>query len=203
MFYWSHHDTHVVLSDEEELALVRELAEGPMDAALYDISRKARRRMEKRIFSYFERLLRDDPEAFNRRFVFRSCDGDEAKTLFPVLLNAYGRITHLATFQYGELREVEELLKQHNRPSLGDPLSVVVDDYGVPITFLDNLKFDLYQVILLGRGRWPWSQPEVTGRLCFPPRTLQKLTGTADNFFAATNTLHMYFDRNHVRISTK
>jgi hypothetical protein len=180
MFYWSHHDTYVVLTDREELTLVRELADGPEDAIGYNISLDTRRKMEQRVFHYFERFLRDDPEAFNRRFVFRSCYGDEAQMMFPVLLNAYGRITRRAIFgAQGELPGIEEL----------------------PDKILYHSTADLYQVTILGRGRWPWSQPEVTGRFSFPACSIQKLAGTADNFFAATNTLHMKFHRDYVRIS--
>jgi hypothetical protein len=98
MFYWSHRDTHVVLTDREELTLVRELSDGPEDNVGYHISRQTRRKMEQRMFRYFERLLHDEPEAFNRRFVFRSCHDDEGQMMFPVLLDAYGRITRRATF---------------------------------------------------------------------------------------------------------
>jgi hypothetical protein len=180
MFYWSHQDTHVVLTEREESTLVRELSDGPEDNIGYNVSHETRRKLEQRIFRYFERLLRDDPEAFNRRFVFRSCYDDEAQIMFPVLLDAYGRITRRATFgPYGELPGVEEL----------------------PDKILYHSTADLYQVTLLGRGRWPWSQPAVTGRFSFPACTIQKLTGTADNFFVATNTLHMKFHHDYVRIS--
>jgi hypothetical protein len=180
MFYWSHRDTHVVLTDREESTLVRELSDGPEDSIGYSISHATRRKLEQRVFRYFRRLLRDDPEAFNRRFVSRSCYDKEAQALFPVLLDAYGRITRRATFgAYGELPDAEEL----------------------PDKILYHSTADLYQVTLLGHGRWPWSQPTVTGRFSFPARTIHKLAGTADNFFAATNTLHMKFHRDYVRIS--
>jgi hypothetical protein len=180
MFYWSHHDTHVVLTDREELTLVRELSDGAQDNIGYHASRETRRKLEKRMFNYFERLLHDDPETFNRRFVFRSCYDDEAQMIFPVLLEAYGRITRRATFgKVGELPAIEEF----------------------PDNVLYHSTADLYQVTLLGRGRWPWSAPEISGRFSFPACTIQKLTGTADNFFAATKSLHMKFHRDYVRFS--
>lgn len=98
MFYWSQADTHVVLTDREELTLVRELADDAQDNIGYHISHDTRRKMEQRIFRYFEEFLRNDPEGFNRKFVFRSSYDDEAQMLFPVLLDAYGRITQRATF---------------------------------------------------------------------------------------------------------
>lgn len=180
MFYWSHGDTHVVLTDREELTLVRQLSDGAQDNVGYHISRETRRKLERRIFRYFERFVRDDPEGFNRRFVFHSCYDDEAQIMFPVLLEAYGRITRRATFgTFGERPAIEE----------------------IPDKIHYHSTADLYQVTLLGCGRWPWSPPQVTGRFSFPACTIQKLTGTVDNFFAATNTLHMKFHRDYVRIS--
>jgi len=180
MFYWSHHDTHVVLTDREELTLVRELSDGAQDTIGYHTSRETRRKLEAKISAHLERLLREDPEAFNRRFVFRSCYDDEAQILFPVLLDAYGRITRRATFgKAEELTPIEEL----------------------PDNIMSHFTDDLYHVTLLGRGRWPWSAPDISGRLSFQACTIQKLAGTADNFFAATNTLHMKFHRDYVRIS--
>ena len=180
MFYWSHRDTHVVLTDSEELTLVRELSDGAQDNIGYHCSPEARRKLERRMFRYLERQLLNDPDAFYRRFVFRSCYDDEAQMMFPVLLDAYGRITRRATFgNIGDLPAVEEL----------------------PDRVLYHSTADLYQVTLLSRGRWPWSAYELSGRFSFPACTITKLAGTADNFFAATNTLHMKFHRNYVRIS--
>jgi hypothetical protein len=100
--------------------------------------------------------------------------------IFPVLLQAYGRITRRATFGV-----VPSL------PPLED----------VPDQLLYRETADLYQVTLLGRGHWPWSPPEVTGRFSFPACTIEKVAGSPDNFFAITDTLHMKFHRHYVRIS--
>jgi hypothetical protein len=114
------------------------------------------------------------------RFVFRSCYGYAAHMIFPVLLNAYGRITRRATFGVAaDLPPLEDL----------------------PDRILYRATADLYQVTLLGRGRWPWSAPQPTGRFAFPACTIEKVAGTPDNFFAITDTLHMKFHRDYVRIS--
>ena len=102
MFYWSYKNIHVVLSDDEEVALVGELIKDPVERIGYHTSRKVRKDIEQRIVRYFEQSLHADPEAFNRRYVFRSCYGKAAQRMFPVLLDAYGRITRRATI--GSLR---------------------------------------------------------------------------------------------------
>jgi hypothetical protein len=180
MFHWSLGEVHVVLTDDEELALVREVTPSGWESAKYQIVAEARRSIQKKMFCYLEAALRADPEAFHRRFVFRSCYGDAAHMIFPVLLNAYGRITRRATF--GASAEV---------PFLED----------FPDRIMYRATADLYQVTLLGRGRWPWSAPVPIGWFSFPACTIDKVAGTPDSFFAITDTLHMKFHRDHVRIS--
>jgi hypothetical protein len=180
MFFWSHKEIHVALTDREELSLVREVESNRWDALKYDTSREARRRLERKISRFLRESLRADPEGFQRRFVFRSCYGDEAQLIFPVLLNAYSRITRRAFFGPDENDGFLEAI----------PKDVVCAETA-----------DLYQITLLGRGRWPWSSAEVVGRLSFPATAIQKLAGSADNFFAVAETLHMKFHRDYVRIS--
>jgi septation ring formation regulator EzrA len=71
-------EIHVVLSDDEEMALVQELGRDPLERVEYHTSRKVWKDIEQRIFRYFEQSLHADPEAFNRRYVFRSCYGKDA-----------------------------------------------------------------------------------------------------------------------------
>ncbi len=71
MFYWSHRDTHIVLSNEEEMKLVQELVgKDPMERIGYHTSQRVRKEIEQRIFRYLKESLYADPEVFNRRFVF-------------------------------------------------------------------------------------------------------------------------------------
>jgi hypothetical protein len=76
VFYWSHKDVHVVLTDDEELALVREVTPSGWDRAGYHTSRDMRRKTERRMFRFLEDAPHRDEEEFRRRFVFRSCQGD-------------------------------------------------------------------------------------------------------------------------------
>ena len=113
MFYWSHNHVHVVLTDDEELALVRELTPSGWDRAAYHTSGEMRRKIEALMSRYLEDALRRDADEFHRLFVFRSCYGDAAHMIFPVLLQAYGRITQRATFgTIGSLPLLEDVPDQ-------------------------------------------------------------------------------------------
>ncbi|MBA2434313.1 MAG: hypothetical protein H0V54_04365 [Chthoniobacterales bacterium] len=159
---------HVVLLDHEELSLVRELSPNRWQALKYDTSGAVRREMERTISRFLRDSLSKNPEIFRKRFVFRSCYGDEAHMIFLALVNAYSRITGRAAF--GDLSEPEF------------PESLVED-------VLYASTADLYQVTLFGRGRWPWFPREIIGRISFPACTIEKVAGSADNFFAATGFL--------------
>jgi hypothetical protein len=180
MFYWSYNDIHVVLTDEEEIALVQELGKDPWERVGYHTSRRVRKDIERRIFRYFEESLHADPEAFNRRYVFRSCYGEDAQRMFPVLLDAYGRITRRATIgSYGERSQLDELAEN---------------------IYYENTD-NVFQVTLFERGRWPWAWPVASGHISLPVSTVEKVAGTADNFFVASTTVTIKFHRDFVRIS--
>jgi len=176
----SHKEIHVVLNDDEEMALVQELGKDPLERVGYHTSRQVRKDIEQRIFRYFEQSLHADPEAFNRRYVFRSCYGKDAQRMFPVLLDAYGRIARRATIGlYGERSQLDELAEN------------------VYYATTDNV----FQITLFERGRWPWAQPEVSGHISLPVSSIAKVAGTADNFFVASTTVTIKFHRDFVRIS--
>jgi len=180
MFYWSYKEIHVALSDDEEMALVQELGRDPLKRVGYHTSRKVRKGIEQRIFRYFEQSLHADPEAFNRRYVFRSCYGKDTQRMFPILLDAYGRITRRATIgSYGERSQLDELAEN------------------LYYAAMDNV----FQITLFERGRWPWARPVVSGHISLPVSSIAKLAGTADHFFVASTTVTIKFHRDFVRIS--
>ena len=188
MFYWSYKDIYVVLTDNEELALVEELSKTSLECVGYHTSRKVRKDIERRIFRYLEESLHADPEAFNHRYVFRSCYGEGAQRMLPVLLDAYGRITRRATIgSYGERPQLEEQLEKQ--------LEKVAESIYYANT--DNV----FKITLFERGRWPWTQPVVSGRISLPVSSIKKVAGTADNFFVATTSVTIKFHRDFVRIS--
>jgi hypothetical protein len=180
MFYWSYRDIHVVLSDDEEMSLVRELGKDPVECVKYLTSKNVRRDIEQRIFRYLEQSLRADPEAFNRRYVFRSCYGNDAQRMLPVLLDAYGRITRRATIgSYGERSHLDEIVENiHHATTDG-----------------------VFQIALFEKGRWPWARPKVSGHISLPISSIEKVAGTADDFFIASPSVIIKFHRDFVRIS--
>ena len=180
MFYWSHRDIHIVLSDEEELVLVQQLGKDAFERVGYHTSHKVRKEIERRIFRYLRDSLKADSETFRRRFVFRSLYGEEAQKMFPVLLEAYGRITRRATMGFhGEVSPLDQL----------------------PERIYHVETKEVCQITLFEHGHWPWSRPRPSGHISLPLRFIEKLAGTVDNFFVATATDALKFHRDYVRIS--
>src|SRR5688572_15835605 len=86
-------------------------------------------------------------EAFNRRYVFRSYYDKNAQRIFPVLLDAYGRIIRRATIgSYGERSQLDEL----------------AEDIYCGTT--DNV----FQITLFERGRSLCAQPVISGHISLP-----------------------------------
>jgi len=180
MFYWSHRDTHLVLSDEEEMKLVQELGKDPMERVGYHTFPKARKEIEQRMFRYLKESLYADPEAFNRRFVFRSYYDEEAQKMFPVMLDAYGRITRRATIGlWGEISPLDEAIEE--------------------VVYAETET--VFQVTLFEHPWWPWGSPSVSGHISVPGSSIEKLAGTVDNFFIASDTVAIKFHRDFVRVS--
>ena len=182
MFYWNQRGTYIVLTDAEEKELVRELADSPVDVIGYDTSAETRRKYEKRMFQFFRDLSEHDPETFRRRFVFRSCYGDEARVIFPALLDAYGRATRRATFgNWG-----------------GDPL---LDDAVENV--IHSQVEEVYHISLLS---WAWWKPwkfRVTGRISFPSDSIEKIAGEVCNFTLMTEGFSIRLGRDFVRMSVR
>lgn len=98
MYYWDYKGTFLILTDSEEIRLVRELGGEDLSERIgYHIHEDVRRKYERRINQHLKAELLRDPEAFHSRFVFRCWHGTEAQDMFPKFLDAYGRATRLAT----------------------------------------------------------------------------------------------------------
>jgi hypothetical protein len=170
----------VVLSDEEEMELVQELCKDAEERIGYNFFPKTRKEIEHRIFRFLRESLRTDPDAFYRRFVFRSCYDEIAQKMFPVLLDGYGRITkRVAIGFWGETSPLEELAED--------------------VKYADN--DNVFRITLFERSRWPWASPKVSGHISLPESSIEKLAGTVDNFFVAGNTVTIKFHRDFVRVS--
>ena len=180
MFYWSHRDIHIVLSDEEEMQLVQELGKTPKERIGYNLFLQDRKAIEQRIFKYLKKSLDADPDSFNRRFVFRSCHGIDAQKMFPIMLEAYGRVTRRATIgQWGEPSLIEQAVD-----------NVIYGD-----------EEDVYNISLFERPRFPWSSPSVSGYISLPKSSIEKLGGTVNNFFVSSEAVTLKFHRDFIRIS--
>ncbi len=181
MFYWSYKDIHIVLSDDEEMALVQELGIDSQERIGYHIFKKERKNIERRIFRYLKKSLCDDPETFNRRYVFRSCYGKDAQRMFPILLDAYGRITKRATIgYYGPRLLFDEIVDNVHYTTIGS----------------------IFQITLFEREKKrPWAKPKVYGHVSLPASSIEKVAGTVDNFFVVCTAVTIKFHRDFVRIA--
>jgi len=180
MFYWSHKNTHIVLSDEEEMDLLQEIVPNSFERAKSELSPKAWKATERRIFRYLKEMLYANPDAFNRRFVFRSCYDEDAQKMFPILLDGYGRITRRATM--GSWEEMP-------------PLESAVEN----IVYENTDK--VFHITLFERPRWFWVSPLKAGHISLPVSSIEKLAGTVDNFFVASTSAIIKFHRDYIRVS--
>ncbi|MDA2935156.1 hypothetical protein MYX82_12575 [Acidobacteria bacterium AH-259-D05] len=184
MFFWDYKGTFVVLTDEEEMSLVRELAgESALDVIDYNTSREARKRHEKKIFKHLKSELLADPDKFSHKYSFRSYYEEEARKMFPILLEAYGRATQMATIgAYG-----------------GDPLG---DDVVEDVLYA-RTDDDLYHITLFRQGSWPWAHPQPTGRITFTSASIEKVVGSVDTFLLITTSFNMKFTKSFIRMSVR
>jgi hypothetical protein len=180
MFYWNYKNIYIVLSDEEEMELVRQLSgENVEDVIGYNIDKGKRKLYEKKIFNYFKKELPNNEEAFIKKYSERICIDEDAQKIFPVILDAYGRITKLATIgSYGG----HELF----------------DDIPESITLKPE---ETYYVTFFRHGRFPWQRMKPFASLAFPVLCVKKVVGTPDNFVLITDNFTIRFGRDFIRIS--
>jgi hypothetical protein len=180
MFYWNYRGIYVVLTDAEEFAALEEVVDQPEDLLAYDVWPDTRRKYEKRIAAYLKRHFNADPEAFRRKYVFRSYYDNDARQLFPTFLDAYGRATRNATFgKWG-----------------GDPL---LDDAVEGMIQAQTEK--IYYVTLLSRVWYLPMRFQATGRISFPAASIENLAGEVCNFVVMTDAFSIRFGRNFIRLS--
>ena len=182
-FYWSHRDVCIVLPDDDEMLLVRELAgpNRPQDVIGYNIHRETRRKYEGLMFQHLKRALLKDPEAFRVRYWFRSRYFQEAVDLFRVYIDAYGRFTRNAIL--GRWRDA-------------DP----VEDLGVTLRQMATGNRDDVVVTLI-RHSWFRRSFESIGEISFPADSVQSIAGTPTNFVLVTDTMNLKFGPKFVRAS--
>lgn len=180
MYYWDYKGTYLILTDREEMDLVRELSGGDLLESIgYNTNRETRREYERKINQHLKAWFLSDPEEFHKRFVFRCWHDDEAQRMFPKFLDAYGRATRLATI--GRWKEAD----------IGEELVERV---------VHHTAKDLVYVSLLNRPRFSWLGFRVVSLLSFPKSEIVTVTGTVDNFALLARSFHIRFGRDAVRV---
>jgi hypothetical protein len=180
-FYWSHGDVCIVLPDDEETELVRELAgpNRPQDVVGYNIQRDTRRKYAALIRQRLKQQLSKDPKAFNVRYGYRSRYFQGAIDLFRVYIDAYGRFTRNAIPARWRLADLAE-------------------DIGVTLRGVINTRDEF--VVSVIRYSWLRRRFAVTGEISFPVESVQSIAGTPTNFVLVTDTANLKFTPGFVRL---
>ena len=187
MFYWSSRDVHVVLSDKEEMSLVRELAkEDISDVIGYDTRVETRKKYEKLIFSYLNKSLKEDRVKFINKYVNRSLDGDQVHDLLRGYLSRYGQLTKIATFG--------KFISDSPDPDIFGTKQIINDLLGVSE---DN---PFYYITFVNRTWLPWPKYEFNNYISIPKNTVRKLFGAVTNFSILTDKLLLSFKEKNYSI---
>lgn len=181
-FYWSHRDVHIVLTDDEEIQLVRELAgpDRPQDVIGYNIHRDTRRKYERLMFAHLKQSLADGPESFRVKYWYRSRYFRYAIGLFRLYIDAYGRFTRNAI--PGRWRDPD-----------------VAEDFGVTLRQVVEKRDEF--VVTLIRYSWLRRNFTATGEISFPVESVQSIAGTPTNFVLMTDTANLKFMPRFVRVT--
>lgn len=182
MFHWHSRGVYVVLSDRQEMELVRELADSPKDIVGYDCSQSIRSKYEQRIMQYLGNTLQRNPDEFEKRFLLRSAYGPEAVDDLQVLLLGYSRITRRAAWGELEGASFDDTASEAAQYSKSSPVC---------------------RITLLGPSRWMWKPFSIIGCLSFPQNTIEKVVGKPGNFVLITSSFSARFGLDRVRISAQ
>ena len=68
MYYWNYKKIGVLLSDEQEMALVRKFANGHTEVVGYKLPFEVRNSLQKKIYQYLKTLLLNNPEEFEKQY---------------------------------------------------------------------------------------------------------------------------------------
>ncbi len=207
MFYWKHQGINIVLSNEDEMKLVRRVAENAHQVVGYTTRLSDRRLIETRIFRLLKTELLTDRSLFLERYAIKHAAGPEALDVFRMLLIAYARITRLAALgDYcgpdGNLlfnKEIADCLKDIAR-EVGQDDRVDEDDYTSHLDMVGVTRPDAVVVSLFGRGLWPWQNPRPTGKLIFPKTSILKAQGMPNDFDLITEEFTARFGPRRVDV---
>jgi DNA-binding PadR family transcriptional regulator len=173
MFHWHKGNLYVVLSNREEDELLRLVSDGARDRALYLLSRKDRKRLESRMFSHLDRLLKADPHEFHRRYVDRSGTGPEAVEQLELLLEGYSRVVHRAFWENADRRR-----------SIPDDLPLTSSLTGIT---------DACHIVIMKPIWWDRLPVRKLARLTVPVDSIERVVGRSDHFHLVTKFVHVEF----------
>lgn len=185
MFFWSHKNSHVVLSDEDEMELMHLVEPDPLKSFQYHTRKEERKRIEGLMFSYLKNLLKKDYNTFHNKYLFRSLLEEKALEYLSGYLILYGWATKKATF--GKFTN-----KTEN------------DLFGI-INTIENLNVEddnpLIYVTIINKKLFPFPKYTYNDYISFPSKSVRKIIGTPINFTILTDNLTLSFKETNIRIN--
>ena len=185
MYYWNYKKIGVLLSDEQEMALVRKFANDSTEVVGYKLPFEVRKALKKKISQYLKTLLLNNPEEFERQYYRFSYHDESAQKMFPHILEVFGWNTKKAVFGKYELRHSNE-----------DPFHNLVDSlYGAL-----NKTGTNYYITLMERGLLPWTRYRPHSYISFPEESIKLVEGDISQFFVMTDVLHIRFSSKAIEL---
>ena len=188
LFYWSYKHKHVVLSNEEEVSLVRNLANSnAADIIGYDTNLQTRRVYEKRINKFLQDLTTNNPKEFEK-YYFRSCYDKEAQKVFYLLIDGYGRVTKNAV-----------LGKYFTKGNDYSKIDSTLEDMLYSSNGIEHKN--IIYISFLCKRLLPFPRYVVTNYISFTEDSIRKVVGCVTDFVVMTDTMNIKFTENYIRIS--
>ena len=158
------------------------------EAMLYRMDPKIRKKIESAIDRRLRKLSRADLEKFFERFCQRLRVDAEAARMFEPMVEAYGRITKLATIGKWDAGGSE---RDSSLDSTAEELYEMAEE--------DNDSW----ITLRSPRRLPFLGYRAVGRFGIRKKSIKQIVGTVDNFLAESDTMMMKFGRRLVRFTVK
>lgn len=180
MFYWRVGPVEVVLTDEEEDAILVRVGLTARERVDFRIATSDGDRLQERVGKYLEDYARRDPNQFELEFVRRSGMGPEHLAELRALIDAYSRTI-------GRLR-------------WGGPNSPgALDGFGRKL-WLGSRPDVVDLTMLQPSRRWFRKRWDVVGRISFAAAEIERFHGTGNSLFIATSAMMIRADDTLVEI---
>jgi hypothetical protein len=180
VFYWTVGHRKVVLTDDEEDALLHRAGLTASERACVRIATPDGARLQQRVGKFLEALAHADPQGFELEFVVRSGAGPEHLAELRALVDAYARTS--GRLCWGAPASRDRLQRLGQELAFGSRRDVV------DLSILHPVR------------RWFRRAWDVVGLISFPAGELERFYGTGESFFIATSAMLIRAGESHVQV---